>query len=227
MANSNNISRLCKPIAPSTESKHKVSLVMPKPLLTRCTLLLSLLLPLAGVATELYRYVDDKGVTVLSRQGVPPQFIGRGYEVLNDQGRVLRVIPPAPTSEEYARMQADKARASSDAQLLRLYSSLEDVDRARERKLAEIDGVSSVARGNLQSVRTQQANLQGQAAEYERAGREVPANLLLQINNLKDEQQRLLRDIARYRQVRKDAEAGFAADRARLAELFGEPKAKP
>ena len=200
---------------------------MPKPLLTRCTLLLAMLLPMTGVATELYRYVDDKGVTVLSRQGVPPQFIGKGYEVLNDQGRVLRVIPPAPTAEEYARMQADKARASSDAQLLRLYSNLDDVDRARERKLAEIDGVTSVARGNLQSVRTQQANLQGQAAEYERAGREVPANLLKQINNLKDEQQRLLRDIARYQQVRKDAEAGFAADRARLAELFGEPKAKP
>lgn len=200
---------------------------MPKPLLTRCTLLLAMLLPMTGVATELYRYVDDKGVTVLSRQGVPPQFIGKGYEVLNDQGRVLRVIPPAPTAEEYARMQADKARASSDAQLLRLYSNLDDVDRARERKLAEIDGVTSVARGNLQSVRTQQANLQGQAAEYERAGREVPANLLKQINNLKDEQRRLLRDIARYQQVRKDAEAGFAADRARLAELFGEPKAKP
>ncbi|KFJ89682.1 hypothetical protein JF55_23480 [Pseudomonas sp. 1-7] len=44
---------------------------MPAPLLTRCTLLCSLLLPLSGVAAELYRYVDDKGVTVLSRQGVP------------------------------------------------------------------------------------------------------------------------------------------------------------
>ena len=105
---------------------------MPAPLLTRCTLLCSLLLPLSGVAAELYRYVDDKGVTVLSRQGVPPEFIGKGYEVLNDQGRVLRVIPPAPTPEEFARMQADKARASSDAQLLRLYTNLDDVDRARE-----------------------------------------------------------------------------------------------
>ena len=69
---------------------------MPKPLLTRCTLLLSLLLPLSGVAAELYRYVDDKGVTVLSRQGVPPEFIAKGYEVLNDQGRVLRVRPSGP-----------------------------------------------------------------------------------------------------------------------------------
>ncbi|RRW32777.1 DUF4124 domain-containing protein [Ectopseudomonas oleovorans] len=200
---------------------------MPAPFLTRCTLLCSLLLPLSGVAAELYRYVDDKGVTVLSRQGVPPEFIGKGYEVLNDQGRVLRVIPPAPTPEEFARMQADKARASSDAQLLRLYTNLDDVDRARERKLAELDSVTSVARGNLQSVRTQQANLQSQAADHERAGRQVPEHLLAQINNLKEEQQRLQRDIARYKEIRTQAEAGFAADRARLAELFGEPQRKP
>lgn len=194
---------------------------MSKPLLTRCTLLLGLLLPLSGMAVELYRYVDDKGVTVLSRQGVPPEFIGKGYEVLNERGRVLRVIPPAPTAEEFARMQADRARASSDAQLLRLYSNLDDVDRARERKLAELDGVIGVARGNLQSVRTQQANLQSQAADHERAGRQVPDHLLAQIGNLEEEQQRLQRDIARYREVRTQAEADFAADRARLAELFG------
>lgn len=194
---------------------------MPAPLLTRCTLLLGILLPLSGVAAELYRYVDAKGVTVLSRQGVPPELIGKGYEVLNDQGRVVRVVPPAPTPEEYARMQAQKARASSDAQLLRLYSNLDDVDRARERKLAELDGVMGVARGNLQSVRTQQANLQSQAADHERAGRQVPESLLTQINNLKEEQQRLQRDIDRYKDARSQAEADFAADRARLAELFG------
>ena len=188
--------------------------------LTRYTLLLCLLLPLSSMATELYRYVDNKGVTVLSRQGVPPEFIGKGYEVLNDQGRVLRVIPPAPSPEEFARLQAEKARASSDAQLLRLYSNLDDVDRARERRLSELDGVIGVARGNLQSVRTQQANLQSQAADHERAGRQVPEHLLAQINNLKDEQERLQRDIDRYKESRIQAEKSFAADRARLVELF-------
>ena len=189
--------------------------------LTRYTLLLCLLLPLSSMATELYRYVDNKGVTVLSRQGVPPEFIGKGYEVLNDQGRVLRVIPPAPSPEEFARLQAEKARASSDAQLLRLYSNLDDVDRARERKLSELDGVIGVARGNLQSVRTQQANLQSQAADHERAGRQVPEHLLAQINNLRGEQERLQRDIDRYKESRIQAEKSFAADRARLVELFG------
>lgn len=193
---------------------------MSKPALTRCSLLLGLLLPVLADATELYRYVDDQGVTVLSRQGVPPEFIGKGYEVLNDQGRVIRVIPPAPSAEEMQRLLADKARARSDTQLLRLYASPEDVDRARERKVAELDGLIGVARGNLQSVRTQQANLQSQAAAHERAGRAVPEHLLAQIDNQKAEQQRLQKDILRYQEVRKQAEAGFAADRARLGELL-------
>lgn len=33
-----------------------------------------------GGAVELYRYVNDKGVVVLDRQGVPPQYIGKGYQ---------------------------------------------------------------------------------------------------------------------------------------------------
>ncbi|HBX56179.1 DUF4124 domain-containing protein [Pseudomonas sp. UBA2684] len=193
---------------------------MRKPASLCCSLLLGLLLPVVAGATELYRYTDNKGVTVLSRQGVPPEFIAKGYEVLNEQGRVIKVIPPAPSAEEMQRLLADKARASSDAQLLRLYSVPEDVDRARGRKLAELDGLISVARGNLQSARTQQANLQSQAADHERAGRTVPEHLLAQIDNQKDEQQRLQKDISRYQDARKHADASFLADRTRLSELL-------
>lgn len=193
---------------------------MRKTRLIRCSLLLGLLLPMAVTATELYRYVDDHGITVLSRQGVPPEFIARGYEVLNEQGRVIKVVAPAPSAEEMQRILADKARAGSDAHLLRLYTRPEDIDRALERKLAELDGLIGVARGNLQSARTQQANLQSQAAEHERAGRAVPQQLLTQIDNQKAEQQRLQANIDRYRQAREEAELSFAADRARLSELL-------
>ena len=194
---------------------------MRKPALLRCSLLFGLLLPIVAGATELYRYTDDQGVTVLGRQGVPPEFIGRGYEVLNDQGRVIKVVPPAPGAEEMQRLLADKARASSDAQLLRLYSTPEDIDRARDRKLAELDGLIGVARSNLQTARLQQDNLQSQAADHERAGRAVPEHLLAQIDNQKDEQLRQYKDIARYQEARKQAQASFAADRQRLGELLG------
>ncbi len=194
---------------------------MVKPGAIRFTLLFNLLLPALAGATELYRYVDAKGVTVLDRLGVPPEYISKGYEVLNDQGRVVKVVPPAPSVEEMRRQLADKAQASSDAQLLRLYSTVDDVDRAKARKLAELDGVISAAHGNLQSLRTQQANLQSQAADRERAGQQVPEHLVAQIDNLKAEQAGLQKDVQRYQDGRKQAEASFTADRARLLELIG------
>ncbi|WP_019341211.1 DUF4124 domain-containing protein [Stutzerimonas stutzeri] len=188
---------------------------------TRVVLLLGLLGVTAAQA-ELYRYVDDKGVVVLDRHGVPPQFIGRGYEVLNDQGRVTQVIPPAPTAQERQRIQEAKVRAETDAQLLRLYASVADVERAKARRLSELDSVIGITRGNLQSLRTQQANLQSQAANHERAGRKVPEQLLVQIDNLAKEQASLKRDVERYRQTRKQAEASYGQERERVAELLGQ-----
>ena len=188
-----------------------------------CRLLVLLgLLGAAAAQADLYRYVDDKGVVVLDRHGVPPQHIGKGYEVLNDQGRVTRVVPSAPTPEERQRLLEAQARASSDAQLLRLYASVRDVERAQARKFSELDSVIGITRGNLQSLRTQQANLQSQAAGHERAGREVPKPLLKQIDNLSRDQASLRRDIERYQRARKHAETRFAQERQRVAELLGQ-----
>lgn len=173
-------------------------------------------------AAEYYRYVDAQGQVVLNRLGVPTEYISKGYEVLNSKGRVIRVVPPAPSLEERKRLAEEKTKAKSDTQLLRIYSEPADVDRARDRKLAELEGVIGVAQSNLGSLRTQQANLQAKAAEFERVGRQVPEHLLVQIDNLKAEQAGVEKDILRYKKSRDDAAASFAADRARLVELRGE-----
>lgn len=184
--------------------------------------MLGLLAPALATAAELYRYVDDRGVVVLNRHGVPPQHIGRGYQVLSEQGRVIREVPPAPTAEEFEQLQADKARALADAQLLRLYASVKDVERAEARRLAELDSVIGLTQGNLSALRDQQESLQRQAADHERAGRTVPDNLLKQINNLSKEQASLVRDLKRYDVVRANAQVSYADDRKRIAELLGQ-----
>ena len=187
----------------------------------RVLLALLLLQPLAAVSAEqLYRYRNAQGVQVLDRLGVPAEFIGNGYEVLNEQGRVIDVVPPAPSAEERQRLVEEKAKAGSDAQLMRLYSTVEDVDRALSRKLVEVDGLITVAKSNQRSLRTQQRNLQSQAAELERSGRPVPEHLIVQMNNLKSEQLQLDKDIERYQATRSQSEASYNADRARLAELL-------
>lgn len=186
---------------------------------------LSMLSPLAATAAEgpgmqLYRYVDSRGVTVLDRQGVPPEYVAKGYEILNAQGRVIQVVPPAPTAEQIRQAEADKLQADADAQLLALYSTVADVDKAKARKLAEIDSLISVAQGNLQGLASQQAGLQSQAADLERTARPVPQSLIDQIGDVREQRQRLQADILRYQRARTLAENRFAQDRARLEALL-------
>ncbi|NLY13080.1 MAG: DUF4124 domain-containing protein [Gammaproteobacteria bacterium] len=171
-------------------------------------------------AVEYYRYADERGITVISRQGVPPHLIGNGYEVLSEQGRVIRVVPRAPTPEEYRRMQAEKEQAKLDRQLLMLYTRVEDIDRARDRKIADIDGQISIARGNLLSVDSLKSDLQSQAASQERAGRAVAPQLLKQIDDATIDQQRLQKQISRYLQSKQEVERAFERDKVRLMELL-------
>lgn len=186
-------------------------------------MVLSLLLSTTTYAVEYYRYTDERGITVINRLGVPSHLIGNGYEVLSEQGRVVRVVPRAPTPEEYRTMQADKEQAKSDRQLLLLYTRIEDIDRALERKVTDIDGQISIARGNLLSINSLKADLQSQAASQERAGRVVPESLLEQIKNATIDQQRLQQQISRYLQSKQEVETAFQRDKMRLIELL-EPR---
>lgn len=192
-----------------------------------CLLLALVISPFAAThAAEttqplLYRYVDSRGVTVLDRQGVPPEYVAKGYEVLNAQGRVVQVVPPPPTADEIHQAQAKKAQANADAQLLNLYSNVEDVDRAKARKLSELDALIALAQGNLKGLNTQQATLQGQAADLERAGKTVPQSLIEQMSDLRDQQHNLDLNIQRYQQARAQADAEFTQDRARIQRLTG------
>lgn len=197
---------------------------MTKPRLV-CLLLSLVISPFTAIQAAdapqplLYRYVDSRGVTVLDRQGVPPEYVAKGYEVLNAQGRVVKVVPPPPTADEIHQAQAKKAQASADAQLLNLYSNVEDVDRAKARKLSELDALIALAQGNLKGLDTQQALLQGQAADLERAGKAVPQSLIDQMGDLRDQQHDLDLNIQRYQQARAQTEAAFTQDRARIQRL--------
>lgn len=193
--------------------------------LSRLCLVLGLLSPVAAQAADapemqLYRYIDNRGVTVLDRQGVPPEYVAKGYEVLNAHGRVVQVVPPAPTAEQIRQAEADKVQADADAQLLALYSSVADVDKAKARKLAEIDSLISVAQGNLQGLASQQTSLQSQAADLERAARPVTQVLIDQLADVREQRQRLQNDIRRHQRERSLAESRFAQDRARLEKML-------
>ena len=174
-------------------------------------------------AGQLYRYINDNGVTVLDRS-VPPQFVGRGYEVLDMDGRVKKVIPAALSPEERqaqrAAEQEQQRQRSADETLLRLYSSVADLDRAHTRQVQQIEALIATAEAGLLTLRSQRDDVQSRAASQERAGREVDAQLLRQLDSIDAERRRLERQIAAHRAEIETVNAAFASRRERLAQLL-------
>lgn len=186
------------------------------------------LLPVLAVAAQapvmlLYRYVDSRGVTVLDRQGVPPEYVGKGYQVLNQSGRVVQTVPPAPTAEEIRLKQQAQVQSQADAQLLDRYPSLEELDKASARRRAEIDALIAVATANVQTLQGQQTALQGQAAAQERAGQEVSTSMLDQLRDVQAQIIDAQARIAKLQQTRSEADAGFAQQRTQLVKLLESP----
>ena len=183
-------------------------------LLTGC-MLLSL-----SAQAEVYRYIDDNGITVLSRQGVPPHIVGKGYEVLNDQGRVIRTIAPPPTPEELRRREEARARAAADKRLRELYSNVKDLDVARENKLRTLEAFVTVISGNLELTEQQILDMESKAAQMERSGRKIDDRTREQLEQLYADRKRLGAELQRRRELREQINQEFDADRTRLVELY-------
>ncbi|WP_145156113.1 DUF4124 domain-containing protein [Pseudomonas oryzihabitans] len=181
--------------------------------------LLLIALPLAGQAAELYRYLDRNGTLVIDRQGVPPEYAGKGYDVLNEQGRVIRKVAPALPAAELDRQARERQQAVVDGQLRKLYSNVEDVDRAKARKLTELDGLMQIKKANLEATRQLQSQLMEQAAVQQRNGQALPADLQARLDAAAADQVRLQADLQRYAELRTSTSAAFDADRARMQRL--------
>ena len=100
-----------------------------------------------ATADNLYRYKNNEGGTVVDWH-VPAKFAGRGYEVLNSLGEVIEVVPRQLSKSELSdkalveRLQrgaeAERARlAEWDRFLLLRYSTVDDIDAARDRALRD------------------------------------------------------------------------------------------
>lgn len=180
----------------------------------------------SGLAqADLYRYIDDKGVTVLDSR-VPPQFISRGYEVLDSQGRVKLVVPAAPTAAEReatrAALAAQKEQETADANLLRLYGSTADLERARSRQIQQIENQIAASKASIGDLQVEREELQSRAAQAERAGREVDPDVLSELAAVDSETARLQRLISRKWQEIVESNADFDRQSERLDYLVGD-----
>src|SRR5690606_26774866 len=110
------------------------------------------------------------------------------------------VVPRSPTPSEAARRAeaeaAARKQAEADALLLRLYGTVKEAERARDRRLQEIDSIIKLKRGNQQAVENQIKEIEIKAANLERAGREVPDDLQTKVERLRGSVRDLEREIS-------------------------------
>lgn len=183
-----------------------------------------------SVAAELYRYKNEDGVTVLDSH-VPARYVKNGYTILSLDGRVLEVVLRALSEEEIRerdRKLAEEERIArekrereiADQNLLRLYSTPGDVIRARNAKLASIDGLINTQEGNVQRLESQKRQLESALADIERSGGTISKDRLARIRTIESRIAQIRSEIQK-KQLEKDSLiTSYASDLKRVKELY-------
>ena len=99
-------------------------------------------------AGAFYRYVNEEGVKVLDTS-IPPEYVQNGYEILNKNGQVIEVVPPAPSEEEIAEKQTEQEILFHYELLRKRYSNVSSIESARKRKLENLETSISIIKGNI------------------------------------------------------------------------------
>jgi len=190
-----------------------------------------LLLSLAAAveATTLYRYRNAEGNVVVDYQ-VPADAVGGGYEVLNDKGMVVQVVPRALSAEELQAKDAEKMREQEaraeeerlrkwDESLLLHYSTVADIEDAKHRALGALQIRMSILKSNRYALKQEVENYQAQAADTERSGNSVDVERLRTIERLQEEIVVTERDIIQREGEVRAMESTYQADIERFKML--------
>ncbi len=191
--------------------------------------MLLLCLTATALAKPLYRYRNAEGNVVVDYQ-VPVELISGGYEVLNNEGMVIKVVPRALTPEERAIENAEnererEARAEQerlrkwDESLMLRYSTVDDIEDARRRALGDLQIRMSILKGNRRALKQKVENYQTQAANMERSGMAVDVERLRAIEILQSEIASTERDIKDREREIEELETAYDADIERFEML--------
>lgn len=194
-------------------------------------LLLAVLLHPAHAA-KLYRWVDENGKVHYSDQ-VPPEHARQARDELNEQGITVDSVESAPSPEQ---MEAARAQARKEAEerkekeeqrrrdrvLLNSYTSVADIERAREKEIAAVQSTVDMTRAAQESQRRQIAKLVHRAAELERSGQQVSQELLADMEDVREKIQDRADYIEEKRTEQARIYADYEQDLARYRELMEE-----
>lgn len=186
--------------------------------------------PLAVAQAQMYRYINAQGNPVIAYQ-VPPEYVANGYEVLSPSGAVIEVVPrqlsetqqrtldKRQLTQREAVEEAERLRAWDESLLLR-YSTVADIEAARERALRDLRIRVSVLKSKQRSLKQQIEKNQALIADQERLGNDISPMYFKAINDLRSElvsTERAIED--RYAEIAAQ-NASYDADVERFTKLL-------
>jgi hypothetical protein len=177
-------------------------------------------------------WTNNQGVRECG-ETVPPEYSQKRYEELNERGMVIKEQERAKTKEELeaearrAAIEEEKRRqreeqAKQDRILLYTYSSVQDIELARDDQLASLEANIKVTEKRNEKIRDDLDKRIQAAAAAERAGKEPNQELLDDIESLKRQLSNNKEFISDRKQEMQEIREEYAAKIERFRELKGE-----
>lgn len=183
-------------------------------------------------ASKLYKWTDAQGQVHYSDR-LPPDAAAREREVKSNRGITLERVDAAKTQaqldqerqareQEEARLRAEsetqRKQAASDRTLLLTFSTTNEIERARDDRVAAVDGQIDLTRTRIENLQNKLQRTRQQAINAERTGRD-PQELHRRILDM-EQQVSGYQDFIRSReQERAEIINQFNADLERYKEL--------
>ena len=132
-----------------------------------------------------YRWKDTAGVVHFS-DTIPASALAGGYDVVNNDGRVVRHIAPELTPAERKAAAAEAAREAAakraaqqqslqDTQMLSAYPTDKDLQQSQQAQLQQIQTDIVTLQTNLRSQESTLTDLLAHAADLEHSNEPIPA----------------------------------------------------
>jgi len=162
-------------------------------------------------AAQLYRWTDEHGKIFYGDQ-IPTRYIQQGYNVVSEQGITVYTI--GPVSDEPIPEPKEEAPkfTTYERGLLATYSSGEEIELAKQKKLDDIDSIIGLTQDNIMLQERQFRELTKSAGDYERRGEHVPKRLEVDIANIQEKISNYARTIGQYEAQKLDASKRFDTD---------------
>lgn len=143
-----------------------------------------------------YRWKDAAGVVHFS-DTIPASALAGGYDVVNNDGRVVRHIARELTPTERKAAAAEAARAAAakraaqqqslqDTQMLSAYPTDKDLQQSQQAQLQQIQTDIATLQTNLRSQESTLTDLLAHAADLEHSGQPIPAGVTQRISEQRE-----------------------------------------